>query len=146
MCRFEACICMLNPMHTKNPNFDYTFCPISNGHNPLNINPNHAKFMFKLKPMISNFQLNNSHSNILCGSKVVVIIVRNCHFSTSFSRSDLSTFELWLFSNLCELFNYLWLMYGAGDQRLLTGTKWDIYIVTTKNLVQNMSSMCCSAI
>ena len=41
---------------SQNPNFNYTGSLISNGHNSLNINPNHAKYMFKLNSEMSNFQ------------------------------------------------------------------------------------------
>ena len=51
---FCACIRML----PKNPKFNYTVGKTSNNHNSLNINPNHAKFMFKLKPRMSTFQWN----------------------------------------------------------------------------------------
>ena len=47
-------------------------------------------------------------------------------------QSNLSTFELWLLPNYCELFNYPWLTYvkliiGARDQNLLTDTKCSVY-------------------
>jgi len=43
-------------MLPKNPNFDYIIGPTLNGHNSLNINQNHVKFMFKLMLKMSNIQ------------------------------------------------------------------------------------------
>ena len=40
----------------KNLNFDCIVGPTSKGHNSLNINPNHKKYVFKLKPQMSNFK------------------------------------------------------------------------------------------
>ena len=94
--------------HTpKNPNFDYYVGPTSNGHNSLNINPNHKKLIFKLNPKISNFKWNKLHSSILCESKVMAKKVGKDNFSTSFSKW-FKHFKLWLLPNCCELFNYLW--------------------------------------
>ena len=50
-------------------------------------------------------------------------------------QSNLSTFELWLLPNYCELFNYTWLTYvkliiRVGNQNLLTSTKCDVYSTT----------------
>ena len=52
-------------------------------------------------------------------------------FLTCF-KSDLSTFELRLLPNYCELFNYPWLTYvrliiRARDQNLSMDTKWSFY-------------------
>ena len=57
----------------------------------------------------------------------------NVIFQHHFQR-NLSSFDLWLPPNYWKLFNYRWLMYvkliiGVEDQRLLTGTKWDVYKV-----------------
>jgi len=46
-------------------------------------------------------------------------------------QSDLSTFELWLLPNYCELFNFPWLTYvkliiGVVNQNLLTSTKCSV--------------------
>ena len=72
----NSCACML-PI---NPNFDYTFGPTSNSHYSLNIIPNHAKVMLKLKTRISNFQTNKPHLKILCVSKVIVKKVNKGQF------------------------------------------------------------------
>ena len=122
-------------MHThashKPPKFDYTVGPISNGHIAqskfksrriyIQINAQDLYFPIKqtsLKKFVVDQKLWSKHwANVI--------------FHHLF-QSDLSTFELWLFPNYCELFNYPWLTYvkliiGAGDQRLLTGTKWGVY-------------------
>ena len=76
------------------PKFDYSDGPNSNGHNSLNLSPNQAKFVFKLKPRMSTFQFNKPHSKIICGSKVMVkkkrakVIFQHCF------QGNLSTFEL----------------------------------------------------
>ena len=54
-----GCIRILNPMHTHASQthiLDNSNGPTSNGHNSLNINPNHKKLIFKLNPKISNFK------------------------------------------------------------------------------------------
>ena len=56
---FCACVHMLklcvHILH-KNPKFNCNFGQTSNGHNELNINPSHAKFIFKLKPIMFTLQ------------------------------------------------------------------------------------------
>ena len=42
--------------------------------------------MFTLKPKKSTFQWNKSHSNMLCGSNIMVKIVSKCHFLVSISK------------------------------------------------------------
>ena len=128
--RFCACVHMLNSCVrtlSKNHNFDCIVSPNSKSYNSLNINPNNAKFMFKLKPKISNFQWNKAHYKLFVNQKLWSKQWARVIFQHRF-QSDLSTFELWLLSNYCELFNYLYLTYvkliiGVRDQRLLTGIK-----------------------
>ena len=57
--------------------------PTSNGHNLLNVNPNYAKYVLKLKLRMFNFQWNKPHSKFHCGSKVMVKTVSKGHFSVS---------------------------------------------------------------
>ena len=80
---------MLNPcVHIlpKNPKFDSAVGQNSNGYNSLNINPNHANFVFKVKLKKSTFEWNKLHPNIIYGSKVMVKTLSKCHFLTSFSK------------------------------------------------------------
>ena len=81
-----TCLTHVYACFLKTNNFDCIVSPNSNSYNSLNINPNNAKFMFKLKPKISNFQWNKSHSQIICESKVMIKTVSKGHFSTSFSK------------------------------------------------------------
>ena len=87
--------------------------------------------MFKLEPRMSTFQWNKLHLKIRYGSKVMVKKQAKVIFQYRF-QSDLSTFELWLLPNYCELFNYPWLTYvkliiRAGYQNLLRDTKCGVY-------------------
>ena len=51
-----ACMLHADAYVPRNPNFDNFDYPTSNGHNSLNLSENLAKFMFKLKLRMSNFQ------------------------------------------------------------------------------------------
>ena len=80
---------MLNPcvyILPKNPKFDYAVGQTSNGYNSLNINPNHANFVFKVKLKMSTFQWNKLHPNIIYGSKVMFKTLSKYHSLTSFSK------------------------------------------------------------
>ena len=48
----QHCVCTFNLMRMHA--YPHDLGSTSNGHNSLNINPNHAKFMFKLKHMMSS--------------------------------------------------------------------------------------------
>ena len=50
-----ACMLLVHACIPKNPNFDNFDDSISNGHNSLNLSPNYARFVFKLKPRMSTF-------------------------------------------------------------------------------------------
>ena len=51
-----TCMLSVSACIPRNPNFDSSDDPTSNGHISLNINPNQSKFVFKLNSKMSNFQ------------------------------------------------------------------------------------------
>jgi len=83
--------------------------------------------MLKLKLGFLLFNEINLTQKLFVDQKVRSKQWANVIFQNYFQR-DLSTFELWLLQNYCELFKYPWLTYvkliiRARDQNLLMGTK-----------------------
>ena len=90
----HACVCRprvsfghnFQKIDVKPRKSDCLVSATSNVHNLLNISPDYAKFVFKLKHKMSNFQWNKSHSKSFCGSKGMVKTVSKCHFLVLISK------------------------------------------------------------